>query len=409
MNLYTLQGPPGPQGAPGPSGANGLQGEQGPIGPSGLAGPSGATGEQGPAGEPGSSYISGCLDVNASGLAKNLVLKYNGSMWVPVAYDYSFAFSISSFSSAQTATQLIGSGIWKNAADINFTASYLNGPPLSANINLSSTGGVTWTNPILLSGLATSAASLENTNYPNNKDTSTTFTLYASNGESGNMSSTVTFRNNIKYGITTEDTGWDSSDINTLNGTLLSNVHTGNFAVNSSVGQYILFAHPFSYTSIHSTGFLFNSVTCPFQSVATVSVTNPSGFTENYKVYRSLNMALGNSTLTASTSSNIINPIYYGVISNAGPYVESDIESLATSVISNTKGRTITVNATVGQYIIYALPARLGTVTFTVGGFTGGFNDYEIVSITNINGYTENYYVYRSTNSGLGSTTIVIA
>ena len=59
--------------------------------------------------------------------------------------------------------------------------------------------------------------------------------------------------------------------------------------------------------------------------------------------------------------------------------------------------------------MVYALPTRLGTVTFTVGGFTGGFEAPETLSITNVNGYAENYYVYRSTNKNLGTVSVVVA
>lgn len=106
------------------------------------------------------------------------------------------------------------------------------------------------------------------------------------------------------------------------------------------------------------------------------------------------------------------NYIYYGVLSKASGFTESDIESLtpgSSPELSNTKSRTITVAPGSGEYIIYALPVRLGTVTFTVGGFTGGFSAPETVSITNSAGYTEDYYVYASENANLGSTTVVVA
>jgi hypothetical protein len=56
--------------------------------------------------------------------------------------------------------------------------------------------------------------------------------------------------------------------------------------------------------------------------------------------------------------------------------------------------------------MLFAFPKRLGTVTFWVGGFQGGFEDPETVSVTNANGWTEDYYVWRSTNSNLGATVV---
>ncbi len=74
---------------------------------------------------------------------------------------------------------------------------------------------------------------------------------------------------------------------------------------------YLLF--PSSYTDLNVGGLKFNSVRCPFESVATVSVTNGSLFTENYDVYRSTATGLGNSTLTTYTSDQTINPLYRGL------------------------------------------------------------------------------------------------
>lgn len=357
------------------------------------------------------SSVDALADVDTTSVvpARDQVLKWNGTNWVPALYGDTFAMTISSFTSGQTVTQLIGAGVWKAAGSITFTASYFNPPPTSASIAISGTGGVVWGSNLVLTTPFTNVVTTEATNYPNNKDTTIIFTLTAYDGVTPRTSTnTITFRNNIKYGSSTATT-WDSTSVNAFAGTILSSTYTGSIgSCTSGVNDYVVFAHPSSYTSIHATGFLFNGVACPFQSASTVTVTNSAGFYENYKVYRSTNKNLGTSTLVTSTSSNIIDPIYYGVSTKTSGYTEADIEGLATSVISNSKGRTIVVTAGAGQYIMYALPTRLGTVIYTVGGFEGGFETPETVSVTNVNGYTENYYIYRSTNSGLGTTTVVI-
>lgn len=342
-------------------------------------------------------------DVNTSGVAKNEVLKWNGSEWVAAGVNESFTFSISSFTSNLSSTTVeIGSGTWLSTGAITFNASYLNGPPISAYIACSS-----WGANLNLSSPFSTVNSAEATAYPAGKDSTIVFTLNAVNGESSNSSITATFRNRIRWGVSTVASGYTSANVVGLSGSVLSNSQVQSQSINATTGQYLIFAFPSSYTSIHATGFLFNGVACPFQSPETVSVTNASGFTENYKVYRSTNTALGNSTLVTSTSSNLINPIYYGLSTVASGYSEANVEALATSTISNTKGRTFSVTAGASDYIVYAVPVRLGTVTFTVGGFAGGFQAPETVAITNVNGYTENYYVYRSTNTNLGATTVV--
>ena len=112
----------------------------------------------------------------------------------------------------------------------------------------------------------------------------------------------------------------------------------------------------------------------------------------------------GTTTDSKSVSVGFANQIYWGAASDT-----SAVASLSNKTLSNTKSRTITVNATSGKYIIYALPKRLGTVTFKVNGFDGGFSSPEEKNITNASGYTEAYYVYKSTNANLGNTTVVIS
>lgn len=127
--------------------------------------------------------------------------------------------------------------------------------------------------------------------------------------------------------------------------------------------------------------------------------------------------SVGNITFTLSSSissenSNktlkysFYNRVYYGVSTIASGYASSDITS-KTSVLSNTKARTITVTAGVDDYIIYAIPSRLGTPTMTVDGFPFAADNVQTLSITNASGFTENYDIWRSTNKNLGTTTII--
>lgn len=110
----------------------------------------------------------------------------------------------------------------------------------------------------------------------------------------------------------------------------------------------------------------------------------------------------GETTATKQATVTFANQIYYGVAADL-----SDVTSLS-KVLSDKKTRTITVDAGTGQYIIYAIPSRLGDVTFFVSGFEGGFEDPEEQALTNASGYQETYKVYRSTNANLGNTTVEI-
>lgn len=445
----------GPQGDPGAPGVTGPQGPQGVTGPAGGGGGSGSVSYVGLTSLTSIATIanspittSGVLSFDLVTQAANTVLAgpttstaiptfrtidlntlsnvsvsmpqlndlliYNGTYFVNGPSGTNFTFSVSTFTDNQTNTQLIGSGTWVATGGITFAITYVNGPPDSASIALSSTGGVTWSSPLTVSTPFTSAASAQNTSYPSAKDTTVTFTLTAIKGSTTDSTKTqvVTFRNYVSSGVSNTASGYTSGFVNALTG-VLSNSKATSVGLSPSASQYLIFAYPTSYGTISNgngaaNGFIYNSVTCAFENPETVSVTNSAGFVENYYVYRSTLTNLGSSTLTTSTGDSRINRIYYGVTTTTSGYTESDIEGLGTSVVSNTKGRTITPTVGSGQYVLYCLPVRLGTVTFSVDGFGGGFQAPETVSVTNVNGFTEDYYAYRSTNSNLGTPSIVV-
>lgn len=100
---------------------------------------------------------------------------------------------------------------------------------------------------------------------------------------------------------------------------------------------------------------------------------------------------------------------FWGV-SSSSSLDEAGVEGLASNGMTNTRARTFAVTANTGEFIYYCYPTRLGAATFTVGGFEGGFDLLtSTLSITNAGSYTEDYRVYRSTNSGLGTTTVVVS
>lgn len=106
---------------------------------------------------------------------------------------------------------------------------------------------------------------------------------------------------------------------------------------------------------------------------------------------------------------SFLNKAYWGVDTIPGTLNSAFVLGLANSVLTGTKARTITVNATSGKYIWYAVPTSFGTCSFKIGGFDGGFEAPATISLTNASGHTENYYVYCSTNPSLGNTTVAIS
>ncbi|WP_288709971.1 hypothetical protein [uncultured Clostridium sp.] len=115
-----------------------------------------------------------------------------------------------------------------------------------------------------------------------------------------------------------------------------------------------------------------------------------------------------NSDVKKSKSATITfaNGVYYGK-STTTTYDSALINGL-TKQLSNSKNRTITVNAGAGEYIFYCIPSRLGTCSFNVGGFDGGFSKVATIEFTNSDGYAENYDIYKSDNANLGNTNVTI-
>lgn len=236
----------------------------------------------------GTANITSKVDTTTAIINYAYLFDGTNAVWAPQGTSY--VFSVASFSDGLSSIQLIGSGVWKAAGGISFTASYNNGPPTSSTVTFSG-----WGTPLSMSSPFTSTTSVAAVNYPS-------------------VAGSVVFNLNSKKG----------------------------------------------------------------------TESGSSSITHTFYNYR-----------------------YWGVSSVASGYTEANIEALAGSDIANSVSNTFTVSAGASQYIIYSYPTRLGTATFTVGGFEGGFQPPETVSITNSAGFTENYYAYRSTNLNLGNTTVV--
>lgn len=114
----------------------------------------------------------------------------------------------------------------------------------------------------------------------------------------------------------------------------------------------------------------------------------------------------GKSAMVA-TSVTFYNGVYYGVGNVGVSGVNSSfILGLSKPTLTGSHISKFTATPSDGQYIYYAFPSRFKVPTFTVGGFEGGLELLTAVDFTNASGYTESYKVYRSTNAGLGSTTV---
>lgn len=112
-------------------------------------------------------------------------------------------------------------------------------------------------------------------------------------------------------------------------------------------------------------------------------------------------------TSADTTFVSFANGLYYGA-SYDSEITSAFIQSLSKK-LTNSRLHTFSVDAGDDRYIFFAMPVRLGTPTFVVGGFEGGFfSKLGEFDFTNALGYSEKYAVYRSDNAGLGVTEVEV-
>jgi hypothetical protein len=347
-------------------------------------------------------------NVTAPTPTKNDHLIFNGTVWVNAPDGTTFTFSCTGFSDGETTTQLAGSGTWKASSAMSYTATYNNGPPTSADVKMSINSGAyntvgAMTAPAYTTGTNSGGA----ISYPT-VDQTLRFRLDSSDGTDSDIDydTAITFNNYIFYGASTTGSSFSEANVEALTSTISSS-YTTSRSINAGASNYVVWAYPSRYTSINTTGAIFNSVTMPFTAPETVSITNSAGLTENYKVFASTATNLGNSTLQLSTSSTTINPFYYGGSTLNTGWSEAQIKALTDveSPVTNDTTQTFnTVTLGASEYFVFAYPSRLTDPTNWFDNSTGfalslKAGGPETVSITNVNGYTENYDVWVSNNT----------
>jgi len=392
----------------GSPGANGNTGATGATGATGNAGPTGATGATG---APGDIYhVTSEISINMDDIdvGESIVmpvvsgLAYSKVQSILVAADTSnyFTGNVTTYSGENLTFEVVtkvGSGTY-SSWDINLAGAVGQQGEQGIQGNTGATGSININEQLFTqnTGVTKSASFTTGTTGLARKlvflaqDGSLTFD-YLRNYEIFNPS-------DLSFAISSFTSNISSNNL----------IGSGNFSLNSktvTIG-YSAVSVPTGLTLSSSTGFGFPiTVSSPYTSYTFTSAgitysTPPQTIT----MTATARDASGSSSVSTLNYS-FINNIYYGVSSLTS--LNSAQVIALTPVLQNSKSYTFSVVANSGEYIYYAYPERLGTATFTVGGFVGGFNIPVSLSVTNSNGYTENYYIYRTTNASLGSTTVV--
>ena len=378
----------------------------------------------------------GGTDINPTGVARDQVLKFNGTRFVPAAFDATFVFTIADFDmNDSTSPQLIGTGSWKATGELGFTASYNNGPPngfegsgsgapkiqgfvdgsVSSSYDMFSLSSsfTLGTNPMVIG-------------YPPSANDDIRFKLFASAGTDTDDDFTdqrIYFRNQFVYGELSKNNGFNQADIRTL---AAANSVTGTDTTRTlsgvSIGDsnYLAFAHRTGDTNVTQVfcGNNPNRLTVAMDRTdattktplrETVSYLNTAGYTENYFVYASKlpNIDVHSTTFVTSTNSQKRNYIYWGT-GSAWVNDEASVEALTNKNTSyddgSITGNTLSVGTFTNQYVIVAIPNRYGDndseyqLKDNSTNLPFAFNQQSDVTVTNIVGFQEDYSVYRSTN-----------
>jgi hypothetical protein len=184
---------------------------------------------------------------------------------------------------------------------------------------------------------------------------------------------------------------------------------TGTFSMSPNTTTYemgtskdVTFSWTFSKLPIEVT---FNNAaqTLATSGSKTVTVTSDTHSTKTYKLYGKYKEG---ETVSKSLSINFRNRYYYGYVAEPATIDGEFIKSLANKNWATAKTISFTPNCTAGTYVWYAYPKRLGAAVMWMGGFQGGFEEPLVIPVTNSSGVTEDYYLYRSTNSGIGDLSI---
>jgi hypothetical protein len=174
---------------------------------------------------------------------------------------------------------------YKSISIQSFTAT-----PATIERGSNSTVNLTWSlnkaaTTQTINGTAVQGTSMQVTNV----SATTTYRLDVSDGNtSATKSVTVTAANQIYYGAAA-----DFSTVTSLT-KVLSDNKKRTITVNAGQGEYIIYAYP---ARLGNVTFFVDSWEGGFEPAVEQSITNASGYTETYKIYRSTNASLGETTV----------------------------------------------------------------------------------------------------------------
>jgi len=116
-----------------------------------------------------------------------------------------------------------------------------------------------------------------------------------------------------------------------------------------------------------------------------------------------LSVSDGENSATSSVSYKFMNNVFWGSAPTVDTYDSAFISVLSNKKLTNSVKGTYSFNVETGEYGFWAVPSNMTISTVWIGGFEVTVEDLGTVYYTNAQGYTRDYNLYKTGQSGLGS------
>ena len=116
-----------------------------------------------------------------------------------------------------------------------------------------------------------------------------------------------------------------------------------------------------------------------------------------------LSVSDGENSATSSVSYKFMNNVFWGSAATADTYDSAFVDSLSNKKLTNSVKGTYSFNVAAGEYGFWAVPSNMTISTVWIGGFEVTVESVGTISYLNSQGYTRDYNLYKTGQSGLGS------
>lgn len=131
-----------------------------------------------------------------------------------------------------------------------------------------------------------------------------------------------------------------------------------------------------------------------------------------FTIYATFNGKYKTETVSKVYTYYFKNKVYYGAKAES-TINDAFIKGLQSKFATDYKHSGFNAgDSSADKYIWYCFPTRFEntkTPTFTLGGWEGGFVKVQEYGFTNSSGFEETYSIYRSTNKGVGDSTVTVS